>query len=212
MYTNPTNNTFTYSNTDSSNTFGNTFGAGYTITCFYYNIFSSATLQWASPPANTATTCTVFGYVYNEIESPGSNAYKNGQWMYVAYCPIDSTFSLHSASANIDFLNPQYPLVFTNGFALRGVLTIAYSNEAGYLRAYRHETSGISTLLRTCTTSKLQPYNPSSSGKQRSTFTLTVPAITMSSNGYGGYPSFRVYIAIPSSTVSGSSISMSNVC
>jgi len=58
----------------------------------------------------------------------------------------------------------------------------------------------------------LQPYNPSSSGKQRSTFTLTVPAITMSSNGYGGYPNFQVYIDIPISTVSGSSISMSNVC
>lgn len=65
MYSNPTNNTFTYSNTDSSSSFGTYFGGGYTITSFYYNIFSSATLQWASPPANTATTCTKFGYVYN---------------------------------------------------------------------------------------------------------------------------------------------------
>ena len=65
MYSNPTNNTFTYSNTDSSNTFGNTFGGGYTITSFFYNIFASSTLQWATPPANTATTCTIFGYVYN---------------------------------------------------------------------------------------------------------------------------------------------------
>ena len=212
MYSSPTNNTFTYGNSDSSNTFGSSFGAGYTLTCFYYNIFSSATLKWATPPANTATTCTIFGYVYNELESVGSNAYKNKQWMYTAFCPIDSTFNLQSSAANIDFLNPQYPLFFTNNFALRGVLTIAYSNQVGYLRAYRHETNAISAPSHTCTTAKLQPYNPSSSGKQRATFTLTVPAITMSNDGYSGYSSFRVYIAIPSTTISGSGISMGSTC
>jgi hypothetical protein len=137
MYSSPTNNTFTYSNSDGANSFGSSFGAGYTITCFYYNIFASATLSWSSPPANTATTCTLFGYVYNELQSPGSNAYKNGKWMYVAYCPIDSTFNINSAAANIDFLNPQYPLVFTNGYALNSVLTIAWSDQVGNLRAYR---------------------------------------------------------------------------
>ena len=54
MYSNPTNNTFTYSNSDSSTTFGTTFGGGYTITSFFYNIFASSTLKWATPPANTA--------------------------------------------------------------------------------------------------------------------------------------------------------------
>ena len=116
MYSNPTNNTFTYSNTASGQTFGTTFGAGYTITSFYYNIFASSTLQWATPPANTATTCTVFGYVYNEIQSPGNNAFRNGQWYYLTFCPIDATLDLNSASANIEFLNPQYPLYFTKGF------------------------------------------------------------------------------------------------
>ena len=65
MYSNPTNNTFTYGNSDSSSSFGSTYGAGYTITSFYYNIFASSTLSFATPPANTATTCTLFGYVYN---------------------------------------------------------------------------------------------------------------------------------------------------
>lgn len=65
MYSNPTNNTFTYGNTDSAVSFGTSFGAGYTITSFYYNIFASSTLMWDQPPANTATTCTLFGYVYN---------------------------------------------------------------------------------------------------------------------------------------------------
>jgi hypothetical protein len=65
MYSNPTNNTFTNGNNDNVNTFGQTFGAGYTITSFYYNIFASSTLQWNQPPANTATTCSIFGYVYN---------------------------------------------------------------------------------------------------------------------------------------------------
>lgn len=124
MYSNPTNNTIIFSNSDGVNTFGTYFGGGYTLTCFYYNIFASATLAWATVPANTATTCTIFGYVYNEIQAPGTNTYKNGQWMYVAFCPIDGTFT----SPNIDFLNPQYPLVFTNGYELRGVLTIAYSS------------------------------------------------------------------------------------
>ena len=137
MYSSPTNNTFTYSNSDTSVTFGTNFGAGYTITSFYHNIFASSTLQWDQPPANTATTCSIFGYVYNELQSPGSNAYKNGQWMYVGFCPIDSLFNLQSSAANIDFLNPQYPLYFTNGFDLRSVLTYAYSNAVGYLRAFR---------------------------------------------------------------------------
>ena len=65
MYTNPTNNTFVASNSDSSNSFGSAFGGGYTIASFFYNIFASSTVQWNTPPANTATTCTLFGYVYN---------------------------------------------------------------------------------------------------------------------------------------------------
>lgn len=65
MYSNPTNNTFVFGNSDASASFGSTYGAGYTITCFYYNIFASSTVAWSSPPSNTATTCTLFGYVYN---------------------------------------------------------------------------------------------------------------------------------------------------
>jgi hypothetical protein len=213
MFSNPTNNTFTYGNTDSSVTFGQTYGAGYTITSFYYNIFASSTLMWDQPPANTATTCTLFGYVYNEIQSPGSNAYKNGQWMYVGFCPIDSLFNLQSSAANIDFLNPQYPSYLTTNFDLRSLLTYGYSNQAGYLRAYRRETNGISTLIRNCTTAKLQTYNPSSSGKQRSTFTLTIPAITMGTNaGHAGYSFFRILFAIPGSTVGSSGLAMQTTC
>ena len=58
--------------------------------------------------------------------------------MYIAFCPIDAAFTLSSSAANINFINPQYPLVFTNGFPLAGVLTLAYSNQYGALRAYRH--------------------------------------------------------------------------
>ena len=66
MYSNINNNTFVAGNSDSvAINFGSSYGAGYTITSFFYNIFASSTLSWSSPPANTATTCTVFGYVYN---------------------------------------------------------------------------------------------------------------------------------------------------
>lgn len=65
MYSNSVNNTFTYGNSDSSNTFGTKYGAGYTITSFYYNIFSSSTVSWNKVPSNTAATCSIFGYVYN---------------------------------------------------------------------------------------------------------------------------------------------------
>lgn len=132
--------------------------------------------------------------------------------MYVAFCPIDSTFVLTSSAANINFINPQYPLVFTNNYPLRGIMTIAYSSQFGALRAYRHETTAITTLLRNCTTAMLQKYNPTSPGKQRSTFTLTIPAITMSASGYEGYSSFRIIINIPSSTVSGATFSMQTGC
>lgn len=210
MYSNPTNNTFTYSNSDSSTTYGQYFGAGYTITSFYYNIFASSTLKWSQPPANTATTCTVFGYVYNELQSIGANPFKHGQWMYTTFCPIDSSFNPNTAAANIDFLNPQYPTVFTNGFPLVAVITISYSDQYGFLRAVRREGNSISTLVRTCTTAKLQTYNPTSSGKQRATFTLTTPSILMSASGYTGYYSFRVNFAIPPTTVSGASLTMSS--
>ena len=83
---------------------------------------------------------------------------------------------------------------------------MAYSNQIGNLYSYRQETNTIPTLERNCTTAKLQPYNPSSNGKQRATFTLTLPAITMSSSGHEGFSSFRVNIAIPSSVTGGSSI------
>ncbi len=132
--------------------------------------------------------------------------------MYIAFCPIDSTFNLQSSAANINFINPQYPLVFTNGFPLNGVLTLAYSNQNGALRAYRHETTAINTLVRSCTTAKLQKYNPSSSGKQRSTFTLTLPAITMSASGYNGYSSFRVSFSIPTSTLASSNFAFTGEC
>lgn len=118
MYSNPTNNTFAYGNSDNSLSFGTAYGAGYTITSFYYNIFASSTVQFDVPPPNTATTCTIFGYVYNEIQSLGSNAFKNGQWIYTAFCPIDAAFNLQNSGANINLLNPQYPLAFTNGFRL----------------------------------------------------------------------------------------------
>ncbi len=132
MYSSPTNNTITFGNSDGTAAFGSYFGAGYTITSFFFNIFAGSTLSWAQPPANTATTCTTFGYVYNT-----GAVYKSGQWIYVAFCPIDSSFVIHSSAANIIFLNPQYPSYFTNGYPLRSVLTIAYSDQNGYLKAYR---------------------------------------------------------------------------
>lgn len=217
MYSSPTNNTFTSINANSNTdtTFGTYFGAGYTITSFYYNIFASSTLAFENPPANSATTCSVFGYVYNEIQSPGSNLYKDKQWIYTVFCPIDSTFSMNTADANVNFLNPQYPTFFANGFPLRSLLSIAYSNQNGLMRAYRIQTNAISTLIHTCTTAKLHTYNPgsgSSSGKQRATFTITTPAITMSATGYEGYSEFRLKFDIPSSTVGSSGLTMLYEC
>lgn len=133
--------------------------------------------------------------------------------MYVGFCPIDSSFNLQSSAANINFLNPQYPLYLTNGYDLRSILTYSYSNNFGYLRAYRRETTTIATLVRSCTTAKLQTYNPTSSGKQRATFTLTTPAITLGAySGHVGYPTFQIYFAIPSSTVSSSGLTMLSLC
>ncbi len=42
---------------------------------------------------------------------------------------------------------------------------------------------------------------PSTSGKQRSTFSIVTPQIRMDKNGYDGYPRFKVKITLPSSTV-----------
>ena len=91
-------------------------------------------------------------------------------------------------------------------------MTMAYSNQIGNLYSYRQETKSVPTLVRNCTTAKLHPYNPSSIGKQRATFTLTIPPITMSSSGYEGFQSFRVYVVVPSSVTSGSGITFISTC
>ena len=156
----------------------NQYGAGVTLTSFYYNIFESSTLAFETPPANTATTCTIFGYVYNE-QTPGNNPDRDGKWVYTAYCPIDSSINLNNPDGNIHFYNPQYPDVFTNSFPLRSLLTYGVSGPTGQLYIYEHEQQGISAFTRTCSTAKLHSYYPSSSGKQRATFTVSTPQIRM---------------------------------
>lgn len=120
----------------------------------------------------------------------------------MAYCPVDSTKYMYDAGANIHIKNPQYPNVFTDKFQLRSILTWAVSNADGKLLAYRHDTQALNTFSRTCTTAKLHPYNPSSSGKQRATFTVSTPQIRMSSSGYDGYRSFQVILTLPGTTTS----------
>lgn len=192
---NPPNNTFRYGYSGSY-TYGTKFGAGVTLTSFYYNIFESSTLAFEEPPENTAETCTVFGYVYNEQTS--GNEERDGQWVYTVYCPIDDAITLNNADGNIHFNNPQYPYVITKSFPLRSILTYAYSQPTGQLIAYKHDTGSVSSFMRTCTTAKLESYNPSSSGKQRATFTVSTPQIRMSASGYDGYTQFKVIINLPS--------------
>lgn len=149
----PGNNTFVKGYSRTGLTYGTYYGAGITITSLYYNIFASSTLAFETPPANTASTCVIFGYVYNEQVS--GNMFRDKQSIYTAFCPIDSTFDLTSSAGNINFINPQYPNVFTNGFPLQSVLTYGYSDEKGNLLDYKHETQSISLLQRTCVTSKM---------------------------------------------------------
>jgi hypothetical protein len=52
---------------------------------------------------------------------------------------------------------------------------------------------------------------PATSGKQRSTFSITTPQIRMDKNGYDGYPRFKVKITIPSTTVT-ALFSMQTAC
>lgn len=132
---NPPNNTFTYGS-GYNPAYGTTYGGGITITSFYYNIFGSSTLAFQSPPANTATTCTIFGYIYNEIDSPGTNTQRNKKWVYTVFCPIDGSINLASTDGNINFINPQYPNSFTNNFPLYPVLSYAQSDPQGHLVNY----------------------------------------------------------------------------
>ena len=147
------------------------------MTSFYYNIFESSTLAFEEPPDSTAETCVIFGYIYNEQTS--GNAERDGKWVYTAFCPIDGSLSMNNANGNIHFYNPQYPNVFTTGFPLYSMLAYGISQPDGQLVHYKQET-GIITFVRTCTTAKLHSYYPSSSGKQRATFTVSTPQIRMS--------------------------------
>lgn len=45
---------------------------------------------------------------------------------------------------------------------------------------------------------------PSTEGKQRSIFTITTPQIRMKSDGYDGYPRFRIQLSLPPTTILGS--------
>jgi hypothetical protein len=174
---NPPNNTFQLASssldtTNSNNAYGNgLYGGGITLTSFNYNIFTAAIVKFNSPPANTASTCSIFSYVYNEIQNGASNVERSGKYVYIAYCPIDDTFSLGSTNANIVFTFPQYPTYFVAGFPLQTVLAYGYSNAKGILQAYNLETSAI-TFSRACSTVKNQQYYPSSS-KQRASFSVS---------------------------------------
>lgn len=173
IYDNPPNNTFLVGSNSvaSAATYGSgSYGAGVTITSFNANIFASAVVKFNSPPNNTATTCSIFNYVYNEIQNPGANVERTGKYVYIAFCPIDDTFSLSSTAANIVFTYPQYPNTYVTGFPLSTALAYGYSNKIGLLQAYNLETNSI-TSTRTCSTVKNQEYFPSSS-KQRASFTL----------------------------------------
>jgi hypothetical protein len=132
----PPDNIFSAGYSRPSMAYGQYFGAGITITSLYYNIFSSSTLAFESVPANTSSTCVNFGYIYND--NTPAIAYKNKQWIYTVFCPIDSALVMTSAAANIHFTNPQYPNVFTSGFPLASVLTYGYSDQQGHLLDYRH--------------------------------------------------------------------------
>lgn len=86
--------------------------------------------------------------------TPGSNAIRNKQPIYTVFCPIDSTINLNSADGNIVFRNPQYPNVFTSGYAMRGILTYGFSNKNGDLYDYKYEYGSVTTFQRSCTTFK----------------------------------------------------------
>lgn len=126
------------------------------------------------------------------------NAERTGRYVYVAFCPIDSNFTLGTANANLVFGNPQYPWYFVTGFPLKTVIAYAYSDNAGILRAYNLETTAI-TYTRSCTTSKLEMYYPQSR-RQRASFTVSF-AETLMGNVPKGYPSIRFVLTVPSTTV-----------
>lgn len=196
---NPPNNTFLLGSNSVFSTYipnGSYWGSAITITSFNYNIFASAIVNFNSPPTNTATTCSIFSYVYNEINA--GNADRTGKYNYIAYCPIDSYMNLGSSAANIVFNNPQYPNYFVSGFPIQTVLAYAYSDNYGYLRAYNLETNPI-TYTRVCSTTKLQQYYPTSPA-QRASFSVTFPQILIAPIP-NGYPSMRFQLTLPSLTV-----------
>lgn len=65
---NPPNNTIFPGSNTVATTYppnGSYYGAGVTITSFNYNIFAAATVRFNTPPSNSATTCSIFSYLYN---------------------------------------------------------------------------------------------------------------------------------------------------
>lgn len=83
------------------------------------------------------------------------------------------------------------------------ILTYGVSDPSGQLIHYLHEQTSMPTFVRTCSTSKLHPYNPSnpSDGKQRATFTFSIPQIRLSpASKLDGYSNFQVILTLPAST------------
>lgn len=203
----PPNNTFQLSSSgldtsNSNNAYGSgLYGGGVTLTSFNYNIFASAIIKFNSAPANTATTCSIFSYVYNEIENVANNVERSGKYVYSAFCPIDDSFSLSTTAANVVFTYPQYPSYFVTGFPLSTVLAYGYSNAKGILQAYNLETTAIS-FSRTCSTSKNQPYYPTSK-KQRASFSVNFSEVLMAPTPKG-YPTLKLTLRIPQTTIGSS--------
>jgi hypothetical protein len=189
----PQNNTVYSMGTPVSLNVNNNYGAGITITSFYYNIFSSVYLQ-----SITQIQCTYLWYNYWEQEV-GKNIERTGKAVHTMYCPVDSSLNLATSQGNVVLLNPQYPSNFVSGFPLQTVLAYGLSSPQGMLLAYRLETNAIG-LTWSCVTLKLTPYYPNSPGKQRSTFTLSFNPITLAPSPML-YSSFMINLQLPATTV-----------
>lgn len=192
--TTPQNNSVASSGTSINVVVNGTYGAGITVTSFYYNTFGTAYLRING--ANNS--CTHFWYNYWEQE-PSKNLERTGKPVHVMHCPIDSTLNLATSQADVVLVNPQYPSNFVSGFPLQNVLAYGLSSPQGMLMAYRLETGAI-TLTRSCTTFKMTPYYPNSPGKQRSMFTVAFSPLTLSPSPQL-YNSFMLNLLIPSTTV-----------
>lgn len=148
------------------------FGAGLTITSFFFNVFESSSGRFVNVPTSNPK-CTRFSYVFKDITSSAELLHRSGQRLYTMFCPVDSVFDISSSNADVLLTAPKYPSLFVKRLPLEPIFALAFSSSEGSLIAFKQQRQSLpeTTGQNPCESEQtLNAVHPNAAGQQRVQF------------------------------------------